>query len=326
MGKETGCDLSIIIVNWNTRDLLRDCLASLPSACGDLVVETLVVDNDSADGSAAMVRDEFPGCEVIESGGNLGFSRGNNLALASARGDRLLLLNPDTVCPADSLVRLAAALDTLPDAWAVGPALIDADGLPAASYGDFPTLRRHLLSCLDPANLWLARPWRNRGLGSLPVLGGPDRRVDYVKGACLMFTRAAHETVGALDERFFMYFEETDWCLRARRAGGRVWLCPGVEVAHLEGKSAEQVSDFSLRQFQHSYRLFMAKHRGDGWVDLLRIVQYPEYRLKGLLRKGAALFASGPDAKNNRTLARLYHAIARLQLESEIDPRPPASR
>ena len=123
-------DLSVIIVNWNTRDMLRDCLASLPRATEGLETEVLVVDNASSDGSAEMVRNEFPTARVIESGGNLGFSKGNNLALAKARGDGLLLLNPDTVCPPASLARLCRFMNGKRDLAAVGPRLVDGEGNP----------------------------------------------------------------------------------------------------------------------------------------------------------------------------------------------------
>ena len=131
-------NLSIIIVNWNTRDMLRDCLASLPAATEGLVTEILVVDNASSDGSAAMVGDEFPGVRLIESGGNLGFSRANNLALAQTSGDGILLLNPDTVCPPLCLVRMFRFMNGKENVGAVGPRLVDGTAGPRSPADTFP--------------------------------------------------------------------------------------------------------------------------------------------------------------------------------------------
>ncbi len=314
-------DLSIVVVNWNTRDLLRGCLASLPAATAGLASQTLVVDNASRDGSAAMVRAEFPAARLIESGGNLGFSRGNNLGLRSADPEAaaVLLLNPDTVCPPGSLASLRAFLAATPDAAAAGPLLIGADGRPAVSCGDFPAVRFHLLSCLDPQRRWLPARLRRAGLGRIPAADAPAGPVDYVTGACLMLKREALAQVGPLDERFFMYFEETDWCRRARAAGWRVYLRPEVRVVHLEGRAAEQASDFSLAQFQRSYRLFVAKHYGPGRLWQFRAALLAEYGLKSALRAVAP-----GDRARNRALARSWRRVARLQLRPEIEATPPA--
>lgn len=312
----TGIDLSILIVNWNTVDLLSACLASLPAACGTLDYEVLVVDNNSCDGSADRVRRDFPDCRLIESGGNLGFSKANNIALAQARGQRLLMLNPDTVCPEASLQRLCLALDAHPKAAAVGPTLLDEQNLPTASYGNFPNLWRHLASIIDPADVWIGRPWRNHGLGSIPKPGQPASKVDYVKGACLLMNRAAFQEIGPLDEQFFMYFEETDWCYRARQAGWEIWLHPEIAISHLEGQAAGKVSDFSRRQFQHSYRLYLAKYYGPSRVLFFRTAQALEYGVKSLLHK----LHPGED---HQALARHFWATAQLQFQRTIAPQPP---
>jgi N-acetylglucosaminyl-diphospho-decaprenol L-rhamnosyltransferase len=315
-------DLSIIIVSWNTRDLLRDCLASVPAGCGALVTETFVVDNASADGSPDMVRETFPDVHLVESGGNLGFARGNNLALPRCRGRHILLLNPDTICEPESLARLGTFLDATPDAGAVGPVLIDATGTPTLSWGTVPRLRYHLLSLIDPGRRWLPAGLRDTTTARLPVDASSPYRVDYVVGACLMTTRAALDTVGPLDERFFMYFEETDWCVRAAAAGYTIYLEPGARVAHLEGRAAARAHDFTLAQFQKSYRLFVAKHRGDHWVPLFRAAQFLEYGLKGGLRRLAACLRP-TNRDHHQTLADNFLRTAALQLHDEIDAIPP---
>lgn len=317
-----ACDLSVVVVNWNTSGLLADCLASLPAACADLDCEVLVVDNASRDGSAALVADRFPAVILVEAGANLGFAGGNNLALPRCRGAFVLLLNPDTVCPPGSLARLVAFARGKPRLGAVGPLLTGSDGLPTISWGWFPHPRHHWLGCLDPARRLGGRFWGERVV-HVPARAEPSREVDYVAGACLLMPRQALAQVGPLDERFFLYFEETDWCLRARQAGLAVWYCADAEVVHLEGRAAATVSDFSLHQFQLSYRLFLRKHHGRGRELEVRLAQACEYGLKALLRALAAL-RGGPARQANRALARQYGARARLQFVSRLSVAPPA--
>ncbi len=316
-------DLSIIVVNWNGGELLRRCLAALPAATGDLSVETLVVDNGSRDGSPDMIRRDFPSVVLLEPGRNLGFAAANNLALGRARGRHLLLLNPDTECRPGSLVTLSRFLDATPGAAACGPVLLDGDGRPALSWGTPPRLRYHLLSILDPGRNWLPRRWRAATMARPPLPGRRDAyRVDYIVGACLMLTREALDSVGPLDERFFLYFEESDWCLRARRQGLGVYLVPTAEVVHLEGRCAALAGDFPLRQFQHSLRLFVAKHQGGWRVPLFRLLIAVEYGLKAWWRVlRAALRPAG--RRHDLALARGYLRIASLQLHGRIAPPPP---
>ena len=310
-------DLSIIIVNWNTRDMLKECLASLPAATEGLTTETLVVDNDSHDGSVAMLTEMYPAVQVLESGGNLGFSRGNNLALSRATGDRILLLNPDTVCPPASLARLFRFMSGRQNVGAVGPRLVDGEGHPTISGGYFPRTRYHWFGFLDPRRLWLRGPLSDR-IVFRPGRQEPSRRVDYIMGACFLMRRPALEKIGPLDERFFMYFEETDWCYRAHEAGLEIWYCAETEITHLEGKASEQASRFSIDQFQKSYRLFVAKHYGNTAVWGFRLAQYFEYGFKSLLRRLAPRNRPG-----NRALAESYWYRAKLQLKTSIDPTPP---
>jgi len=311
-------DLSIIIVNWNTRDMLRNCLASLPAATNGLGTEILVVDNASSDGSAEMVTAEFPQVRLIESGSNLGFSRANNLALAQAGGDGILLLNPDTVCPPASLVRMFRFMNGRENLGAVGPRLVDGDGRPTITGGYFPRPRYHWFGFLDPRRLWLQGSLSQR-IVFVPERNEASRRVEYVMGACFLIRRSAFEKVGILDDRFFMYFEETDWCYRARQAGLDIWYCAETEITHFEGKAAEKASRFSIEQFQKSYRLFVAKHYGKRSVWSFRLAQFAEYGLKSLLRR----LAPG-DRVRNRALAENFAFRARLQLRNRIDPTPPA--
>jgi len=309
-------DLSIVIVSWNTRDLLRGCLASLPAATAGLETEVVVVDNASADGSAAMVVSEFPHVRLMDAGGNLGFARANNLALPHTLGRCVLLLNPDTVCPPDSLARLYRFVNARPNAAVAGPRLVDGDGRPTITWGFFPRARDHWLGFLDPRRLWLRGPLAQR-VTVIPTRQETSRTVDYVLGACFMIPRAALEAIGPLDDRYFLYFEETDWCWRARQQGLDAWYCAETEITHLEGRAAGQAGGFTQRQFQKSYRLFVAKNYGRRRVWAYRLAQFAEYALKALLRRLA-------PGDGNRELAAAYWARARLQWVREIEATPPS--
>jgi len=263
-------DLSIVIVNWNTRDLLRACLAALPAAVGDLSYEVIVVDNGSTDGSATMVGRDFPEILLLEPGANLGFARANNLAFARTVGEAVVLLNPDTICQPGSLRALRNCVASEPDSAATGPLLLAADGTPTITYGNFPAARYHWLTLLGPFRRWLA-PVRDQCFTFVPSIDEPTRSVDYVAGACLLIPRPVLAEIGPLDERYFMYFEETDWCWRARQSGLRIIFCSESRVHHFEGRSAARVSDFSRAQFQKSYRLFIAKNYGERRVCAFRL-------------------------------------------------------
>lgn len=310
-------DLSIIIVSWNTRELLRNCLASLELATGPLDTEIFVVDNASSDGSAEMVQQDFPQVQLLQGGGNLGFSKGNNLALPGAKGEAVLLLNPDTVCPPDSLSKLHHFLLSKPKAAVAGPLLVNEDNDPTLTWGFFPRARDHWLGFLDPKRVWLRGPLARR-IVHIPDRGDESAQVDYVTGACFMMRREALEKIGPLDEQFFMYFEETDWCWRAHLKGFEVWYCAESEVAHLEGQAAARVSYFSLRQFQKSYRLFVAKNYGPEQVGKFRFAQYAEYAGKALLRS-----LTLRNQEQNQALAAMFREKARLQLMPDIKVEPP---
>ncbi len=310
-------DLSIVIVSWNTRELLHDCLSSLNPACASLKYEVLVVDNDSADDSAKMVHNDFPQYTLIASGGNLGFSKGNNLAFPQCTGKFILLLNPDTVCPENSLETLVTWSRNKENLGAVSPLLTDAQGAPTITSGFFPAPHFHWLGFLDPRRKLPGRFLQNR-IVNIPHINDPSGKVEYVAGACFLIPRVAFEIIGPLDERFFMYFEETDWCWRARQAGLEIWYCAETRVAHLEGQSAQKVSVFTTRQFQKSYRLFVEKNYGAGQVWKYRLAQFVEYSFKGVMCK----IAPWNRQQNNR-MADAHFLRARLQLESKIEATPP---
>lgn len=271
MMETPGISLSIVIVNWNVRGLLRRCIETVEANAGSLPVEVIVVDNASADGSAEMVRREFPGVRLIASGENLGYSGGNNLGMASAAGRYALILNPDTEIAGNALAQMVAHMEAHPEVGAVGPALYYADGTPQPSRRRFPTpatpfWESTLLERLFPANRH-ARAYR---MLDVPV-GDSPQRVDWLVGAAVMVRREAWEEVGPLDEGFFMYFEELDWFRRLADTGRwEAHYLPGAKITHHEGKSSEQVAAARAIRFERSKIRYCRKHLGRGWAQAVR--------------------------------------------------------
>ncbi len=272
-------DLSIVIVNWNVRDLLRQCLCSIeaswaaaesPASLLAANCETIVVDSASEDGSAAMVRDEFPNVLLIASDENLGYARGNNLGLGRATGEYLLVLNPDTEIVADGLPAMLNYLRSHDRAGAIGPQLRYPDGSLQSSRRRFPT----------PATaFWestLLQQWfpDNRFARRYHVQDRPAdevQAVDWVVGAALMMRRSAWEQTGPFDESFFMYFEELDWCRRCRGLGWEIDYLPLACVVHHEGKSSQQVPAERTIRFQSSKLRYFDKYYGRLTATLIRL-------------------------------------------------------
>lgn len=247
-------DLSVIIVSFNPGSFLQACLKAIPAAVGDASWEILLVDNGSTDGSVAGALAAMPAVRLIEAGSNRGFAAANNLALRAARGRTVCLLNPDTQPPAGTIGRLLDFLDRHAQAGVVGPVLLWPDGTPQPfSYGG------------DPTPLYLLRRAiariRRRDLHAWS--GGIARPVDWVSGACLITRREAITAVGGLDEQFFLYFEDNDWCRRMRQAGWSVWIDPWVQVIHHSRPNPTDLRrrghyDASLRYFYHKHYGFLA--------------------------------------------------------------------
>lgn len=252
-------DLSIVIVNLNTRLLLADAIAALPDACHGLTYETLVVDNGSTDGSPAFVRDRFPSARLLVNERNVGFAVANNQALRLAQGDFVLLLNSDTRAEPGSIEALVRFMQRLPRAGIAGPRLLNADGSFQGSAADFPTVARESLLLLGGIARWLLGP--TFPYHPLPADPSP-REVDWVSGACLLTRREVIDQIGDLDAGYFMYTEETDWCYRVKRAGWSVWWNPEPVVFHLSGATAQQTFTLKRRQLYASKARFFRKHQG----------------------------------------------------------------
>src|SRR5258708_17223399 len=277
-------EISLIIVNYNTINLLRDCLTSLMQTEGR-ACEIIVVDNASADNSASMVAKEFPGVALIRNQQNSGFSKASNQGLRQAKGRYFLLLNPDTVVRAGAIGVMAEFLVSHVQVGAVTCKLVNADGTiqPSTSNRPGPVLlffRLLGISRLVPGD-WVRR-WLSRTCGLFlgrtirsyltPYDAHDSVEVQNISGACLMLRREAVEQVGLLDERFFMYFEDMDYCLRLQNAGWKMFYLPQGEIVHLCGMS----SGGRMRNYSaHSYRAlfhFYKKHFSNAMVIFVRSI------------------------------------------------------
>ena len=254
--------ITVIIVSWNSREHVRGCLRALPAAIEDpqqLAIH--VVDNASSDDTVAMLRAEFPPVTVHDPGENLGFARANNLVLARCSTEYALLLNPDTEPLRGSVARLLAFMDAHPDAAAAGPLLVHPDLTPQAESDRDPGLLREFLGLPGVRSLRAFDRLRARLL-YLPAAGEKPTPVECLTGACLLVRRAAWEQVGLLDEGFFLYYEDLDWCRRMRCAGWRLYRVPDARVIHYGGQSAARAGRRVHRAFFASRWRYFRKHRG----------------------------------------------------------------
>jgi GT2 family glycosyltransferase len=279
-------DLSIIIVNWNTRDLLQRCIESVYQTAADIEFEVLVVDNHSLDGSAEMVASTFPQVELIRNNENVGFARANNQAIRVSRGRFVLLLNSDAALLPATARSMLDVFEQEPRVGVVGAQLLNPDGTFQGSYADFPSLPGELLLASRVASIVYGPSYP-----SYPVHRSQrDRLVDWVSGACLMVRREAMAGVGLLDEDYFMYTEETDWCYRMKQSGWLVYYCAGARVLHWASQSSKRVPERRRGMVYRSKWLFMRKHRGPLAAALFRyalwtvsLLKLGMWQLRGLL-------------------------------------------
>ncbi len=251
--------LSICIVNWNTRELLRACLRSIYQHPPDEPFEVIVVDNASSDGSAAMVQAEFPQVVLIANAENRGYAAGNNQAMRRAQGEFILLLNPDTEVQAGTLPTALRFLRAHPEVGAIGAKQLLPDGQVQPSVRGFPTPRNLLFEVLGLARLFP----RSRLLAAYRMRWFHYDRaspVDQPMGTFLMVRRAVIEQVGLMDESFPLFFNDVDWCYRIWQAGWQIWFVPEVVILHHGGASTRQVRRAAILESHRALERFYAKH------------------------------------------------------------------
>lgn len=275
--KDTGTvagtkDLSILIVNWNSKDYLRACLASIYQQPHGIDFEVIVVENASFDGAEEMVAEEFPQVLFVQSNENLGFAGGNNLAFAHSVGRTVLLLNPDTEIIGNAIPTMMAALKTTPRAGIVGCRNVRADlSLITESIRRFPSILQEILGME-----WLKRVWPNCDLWSIEPLfeeyAGPVQ-VDVVTGACQMIRREVYETVGGLSTKYFMYSEDIEICAAALAKEWKTYYVGKAEIIHHGGKSSHSGGRgdrwISIMQ-KHALWQFHRAWHGKGYAALFR--------------------------------------------------------
>ncbi len=265
-------DLSIIIVSFNTKKLLRECLKSLITNYQSLITdhEIIVIDNASEDGSSLMVGKDFPQVKLIENQENLGYAAANNQALRQAQGKDCLLLNPDTRVKPGSLEKLIKFAEEHPETGIVGAKLVNPDGSVQPSVYHFPTLWRAI------KEYWFGQKGvyeKYAPKGKKPV------EVEAVTGAAMLIPRKTIEKIGLLDEKYFMYFEDLDYCGRVKQAGLKVYYLPKAEILHHHGQSAVKAGSKAYRFLVQSskiynglvkyYLLFLILWIGQKWQKIL---------------------------------------------------------
>ncbi|MCL5435643.1 MAG: glycosyltransferase family 2 protein [Patescibacteria group bacterium] len=245
-------DLSVIIVNYNTKELLKRCLLSVFASKTSFSFEVWVSDNGSTDGSIEMVKKEFPQVRLSENGANLGFSKANNIALKQAQGENLLLLNSDTEVRPETLTRSMEYIKEHSEVGVLGCKVLLPNGqLDPACRRRFP----------NPTNAFL-RLFGLKKFSDYNVSGdiNTPQEVDAVMGAYLLIRKKVIEKIGFLDEDYFMYGEDLDWCWRAKQAGYQVYYYPGAEITHYKYGSSQKVSVPTIRFAHQAMKIFYRKH------------------------------------------------------------------
>ena len=265
--------LSIVIVSYNAREHLEACLASIAAAPPAEPHDITVVDNASSDDSVEATRRGWPSVRLIVQETNSGFSRANNAGIRASSGDLILLLNNDTIVPRGAIDRLCARLRAIPAAAAAGPRLVDANGRVELSFGrmisPLTELRQKAVMALYERNVRMVSAW-------VDGVTAREHFVDWVSGACLLVHRRDAEAVGLIDERYFLYTEDVDFCAALRSRGRRILFTPAAQIVHLRGRSRATTPDAMNPAYRRSHLAFYEKHH-PRWAGLLRAY----LRLKG---------------------------------------------
>ena len=261
--------LSIIIVSWQVRDKLKNNLTALFKSQVDFDWEVFVVDNNSQDGTVEMVENNFPQVNLIANEDNVGFARANNQAIKAAAGEFVLLLNPDMLVRQDTLLKMIDWLEAKPEAWVAGCHLLDEQGQTIKQVRRFPGLADQWAIASKLAHVFPAalHKYLRKDFDYAAAA-----KVDSIRGSFFMIRRSCLEQVGLLDERFFVWFEEVDYCRRVAEAGGEVWYTPAAEAVDLVGQSfAQWPTARAQKIFKDSQLKYFTKWQPAGQVWLLLV-------------------------------------------------------
>jgi GT2 family glycosyltransferase len=287
--------LSIVIICWNDWKVIENCLRSIFDGTHGLAFEVIVSDNGSADNSVERIRSQFPAVCIVENSANLGFAKGNNAGIRKARGEYVLILNPDTIVHDGALERWIAWAEGHPEAGAFGCRVQNPDGSYQESARPFPTVRRSLIAafCLRPLG-HLGPAFASDTYGGWK--GDSERLIDWQSGCCVMFRADVLKSLGGFDERFFYHYEEVDLCHRVWEAGYPILFTPTVSITHLGGQSVGRFPiRFALETSRNRYRYFYKHFGAEGAKKCRRVllahllVRQTGYRFVYWLRPTSAL-------------------------------------
>lgn len=277
-------DVSIIIVNWNTCELLRKCIQSIEDNKQDWNIEIIVVDNASSDDSLRMLKEVFPNVITIRNQVNVGFAKANNQAFKISQGTYVLLLNSDAELTKGVLDELISCADEQTEAGIIGARLINPDGTFQASHTKFPSLMREFLILSGIGRLLFGAWYPSEGPGNCME----PFEVDYVEGACMLVRSEALHDVGGMDENYFMYAEEVDWCLMMKKAGWQIWYVPTAKVIHHSSASSRSRPKERELDLYRSRVKYFNKHYGKyaalSLAIMILITAIPKILLHKLLR------------------------------------------
>ncbi len=272
--------LSIIIVGWKTRNLLEVCLASVYKQAQNLDFEVFVVENNSQDGTCEMIRSQFPQVLLIDNSVNVGFAKANNIAIKRSHGDYILLLNPDTEVLDSAIDKTMSFMEKTPDAGVVGCRLLNKDLSLQLSCRTFPTLISQIWILLKLHNFFTRQLKSIVKYYMLDFKHDTIKEVDQVMGAFLMTKRSVINNIGMLDERFWILFEEVDFCKRVKESGLKVYFYPLAEIVHNRSSSFKQESSLRRQKFfNRSLLKYFKKHHSLFAYLVLLILQPISYSL-----------------------------------------------
>lgn len=317
-------DLSIAIASWNTKDLLDQCLRSIYDTTSGIDFEIIVVDNDSADGSPDMVAERYPKIKLVRNRMNMGFAAACNTAFKYSEGRYLLLLNTDTIVLENTLKKMVSFMDAHKDAGITGCRLLNADGSLQRSCSCFPSVKTELFD-----SLYLSKLFPNNKTFACYSMTywnfDQTMEVDFAGGSCLIVRREAIEEVGLMDEGYFMYTEEADWCYRMWMNDWKVFFYADASIIHLGGQSSKKYGNNILLHLYASRNRFIRKHHGEAMAELHRfsialgaILRLSAFGIKKLRKQDVT------DAINFHRSLLSWATHGRSSLTIAIDPRSTA--
>lgn len=305
MQENESPELSVVIVSWNTRELLERCLRSLIADAKNsgISTETIVIDNASSDGSVAALRQRFPEVTLEALKENLGFAAATNRGIRRARGRDILVLNPDTEVLPGALSAMLRALHSMPHVGMVGPLLLNPDGSLQSSGYRFPNLTQSFLDFF---------PLHPRLVGSKingrvsPGDGMSPYAVDHPLGACMLVRRAVVERVGMLDEQYFLYSEEIDWCRRIVAGGWTVLIAPSAHIIHYGGQSTSQAPAAMLLQLHRSRARYFQFYHSDAFLHSVELMARSAAWWSQVRDRGQPAGENASQTEVLRTASRIY--------------------